>query len=229
MNTRWFCLASLLLCLFSASESSRAQGNNSSSSFCIYPSVWFPKMKKSDLLLRDTVGSGLTLGQEIDLEKDFGVRDGPRTFPGVRVCLGYRGSFFLRGGYQELNFAGNSAAGGPLEIAGYTIQPGSRVDVSTRFDFFEVGLESGVLIRRNQVLAGGKLQQWDTFLCAAACDAEEIASVCLGEPTVAFGDVGGDGQGGTVELVCEEEVAARQVAGEAADIVREGYGFLIDV
>ena len=141
MNTRWFCLASLLLCLFSASESSRAQGNNSSSSFCIYPSVWFPKMKKSDLLLRDTVGSGLTLGQEIDLEKDFGVRDGPRTFPGVRVCLGYRGSFFLRGGYQELNFAGNSAAGGPLEIAGYTIQPGSRVDVSTRFDFFEVGLQ----------------------------------------------------------------------------------------
>jgi len=40
--------------------------------------------------------------------------------------------------------------------------------------------------------------------------------------------VGGDGQGGAVELVGQEEVAARNALGQRADGVGEGDGLLVD-
>lgn len=46
---------------------------------------------------------------------------------------------------------------------------------------------------------------------------------------VALGDVGDDGQGGAVELVGEEEVAARETYGQRADGVGEGDGLLVDL
>ena len=48
------------------------------------------------------------------------------------------------------------------------------------------------------------------------------------EAAVAFGDVGGDGRGGAVELVSEEAVAAGEVFGSQADLVCEIDGLLVD-
>ena len=62
--------------------------------------------------------------------------------------------------------------------------------------------------RLKRFLTGGQFKQRHAFLYAASRDAEEVLSIWLGEPPVAFGDVGGDGERGAVELVGEEEVAA---------------------
>jgi len=60
-------------------------------------------------------------------------------------------------------------------------------------------------VRLKQFLPGGQFEQGDALLNAPAGDAEEVLSVGLGESPVALGDVCRDGQGGTVELVGEEE------------------------
>jgi hypothetical protein len=51
----------------------------------------------------------------------------------------------------------------------------------------------------------------------------------LRETAIAFGDVGGDGEGRAVELVGEEVLTAWEVLGEGADGVREVYGLLVDL
>ena len=96
-------------------------------------------------------------------------------------------------------------------------------------DLFEVGLELPVLGRLKEFLAAGQLKQRNALLHAAAGDAEEVLPVGLGEAAVAFGDVGGDGQGGPVELVGQEEVTSREALGQRADGVGESDGLLVDL
>ncbi len=80
----------------------------------------------------------------------------------------------------------------------------------------------------DQALSGGHVQQRDALLHAPAGDAEKALAVGLREAAVSFGDVGGDEDGGSVELVGEEEVTAGEGLGGRADGVGERYGFLVD-
>ena len=74
----------------------------------------------------------------------------------------------------------------------------------------------------------GQFQQWNAFLNRTAGDAEEVLAVGFCEATVAFRDVGGDGDRRTIQLICEEPVAACEVFGSQADLVCEIDGFLVD-
>ena len=49
-----------------------------------------------------------------------------------------------------------------------------------------------------------------------------------GEPSIASGNVGGDGNGGSIELVGKEAVATWEWFSEGTDTISEGNGFLID-
>jgi len=49
--------------------------------------------------------------------------------------------------------------------------------------------------------APSQFEEGYTFLGRGARDAKEVFAVGLGEPAVAFGQVGGNGKGGTIELV----------------------------
>jgi len=95
-------------------------------------------------------------------------------------------------------------------------------------NLLKIGLELLVPGRLKQLLSGGQFEQRNALLHAAAGDAEEVLSVGLGESAVAFGDVGGDGQGRAIELVGQEEVPARKAFRQRADGIGEGHGFLID-
>ena len=64
-------------------------------------------------------------------------------------------------------------------------------------------------------------QQRHAFLDRTAGDAEEVFAVGFCEATVAFGDVGRNGQGCAVELVGKESVTAGEVLGSRADLVCE--------
>jgi len=145
MRTRIFWFFCLLLFCIPGIGVSQNMSSGSQASFIVLPSFWFPEMKKSRLLIQDSVGSGPVLGEKVDLANTFGVDDGPEMFPGVRALLGYRGSFYLRLGYQELRFDGNSMATAPIEFAGYTIQANTPVDTSNRFDYFEVGVQYNLI------------------------------------------------------------------------------------
>ena len=79
-----------------------------------------------------------------------------------------------------------------------------------------------------QFAAEGEFEEGNAFLDRAAGDAEEVFSVGFREAAVAFGDVGGDGEGGAVELVGEEAVAAGEGFGSGADLVCEIDGSLVD-
>ena len=79
-----------------------------------------------------------------------------------------------------------------------------------------------------QTSTAGQFKEWDAFVDGAAGDAEEVFAVGLCEAAVAFGDVGGDGRGGAVELVSEEAVAAGEIFGSQADLVCEIDGLLVD-
>lgn len=76
-----------------------------------------------------------------------------------------------------------------------------------------------------QVSAERQFKQWDAFLDGAAGNAEEVFAVGFCEATVAFGDVGGDGERCTIELVSEESVTTGEVFGSRADLICEIYGF----
>ena len=61
-----------------------------------------------------------------------------------------------------------------------------------------------------QPAPSGQLQEGHALLCRTACDAEEVASVAFGEAAIPFRDVGGNGQCGSVELINQETVTARE-------------------
>ncbi len=85
-----------------------------------------------------------------------------------------------------------------------------------------------MLVCLKQLLTVGQFQQWHALLHTTTGDAEEILPVGFGESAVAFGNVGGDRQRETVELVGQEEVAARKALGQRAYGIGEGDGFLVD-
>jgi hypothetical protein len=93
---------------------------------------------------------------------------------------------------------------------------------------FQNGPQSGMPVGIKEILPRTKGQQRDTFLDAAAGDAEEVPAVGLRESPVALGNVCGDREGGAVELIGEEEVAARKAAGQRAYGVREVERLLVD-
>ena len=86
-----------------------------------------------------------------------------------------------------------------------------------------------MLVCGDEFLAACQFQQWYALLHAAASDAEKVLSVWFRESAVAFSNVGGSGQGCTVELISQEEVAAREALGQRADGIREGDSLLIDL
>ncbi len=79
-----------------------------------------------------------------------------------------------------------------------------------------------------QVSTLGQFQERHAFLDRAAGDAEEVSAVGFGEATGASGDVGGDREGGAVELIDGEAIAARESLGAGEDLVGEVDGFLLN-
>ena len=59
-----------------------------------------------------------------------------------------------------------------------------------RGDFFQVSLELLMIFGFQKLLAMGEFQKRHTFLNAPSGDAEEVAPVRFGEPTVPFGGFG---------------------------------------
>ena len=62
----------------------------------------------------------------------------------------------------------------------------------------------------------------------ASRDAKEVLAVGLGEAAVTLGYVGGDGEGGSVELTDQETVSPREFLGGLADFVGEVECLLVD-
>jgi len=81
---------------------------------------------------------------------------------------------------------------------------------------------------RQQAAPQGKLQERNAFLHRAPRDAEKVSAVGFGEATVSFGDVGGDREGGPVELISQKAVSAREAFGSGTDFVGEVDGPLVD-
>lgn len=83
-------------------------------------------------------------------------------------------------------------------------------------------------IRVNELLPHTKFEQRNALLDTSPCNPEEVLPVGLGESAIPFCNVGGDGQGGTIELVCEKEVSARKLLGQRADGIGKADGLLVD-
>ncbi len=66
-----------------------------------------------------------------------------------------------------------------------------------------------------------KLDESDALVCGASGDAEELPAVARSEPSVAFGDVRGDRDGGTGQLMGQNAVSAWEVRRPAGEIVGE--------
>ena len=73
-----------------------------------------------------------------------------------------------------------------------------------------------------------EFQQGYAFLDRAPGDAKEVFAIGNGEPPVALGDVGGDGERRSVELIDQEAVAAWKLLGELTDTVGEINRLLIN-
>ena len=72
-------LAVLIPLVFSAAAPGQIGSEKNPVSFSLFPSLWFAEMKKGELEILDSVGTGPILGQEVDLIDDLGVREGPNT------------------------------------------------------------------------------------------------------------------------------------------------------
>lgn len=95
-------------------------------------------------------------------------------------------------------------------------------------DFLEAGFELSVIGVGELSAATGEFQQRDAFLERAAGDGEEVAAVGFGKATVPLGEIGADGERGSVELVGKKAEAAIEAGSELADFVGEVEGFLVD-
>ncbi len=67
-----------------------------------------------------------------------------------------------------------------------------------------------------------------TFLNRSASNDEEVLAIGFGESAIALGDVGGDREGGTVELVDQKSVATGELFGGRTDLVGKVDGLLVD-
>jgi hypothetical protein len=73
----------------------------------------------------------------------------------------------------------------------------------------------------DQASPAGQFELGYAFLDRASCYAEEVFAIRFGEATVAFGDVRGDRQCGSVELVVKEALTALELFGSHANSVSE--------
>ena len=96
-------------------------------------------------------------------------------------------------------------------------------------DFFEFGAKLGVLELVDESVSVSNGKQRNTLLSRTAGNDEEALSIRLGEAAVAFGEIGGDGEGGAVELINQEVVSSREIFGEGGKAVGEIDCFLIDL
>ena len=81
-------------------------------------------------------------------------------------------------------------------------------------NFLHMGFQFRVAILRDERSARGQFQERHTFLNRAARDAKEIPPVGGGEPAIALGNIGGDGERGTIQLASEKAEAARELIGD---------------
>ena len=73
-----------------------------------------------------------------------------------------------------------------------------------------------------------QFEQGHAFLDRASRNPKEVPSIGFGEPAVSFGNVGGDGERGTVELVDEKTVTAWKAFGALTNCVSEVDRILVD-
>jgi hypothetical protein len=74
----------------------------------------------------------------------------------------------------------------------------------------------------------GQFKERHTFLHRSTGDAEEILAIPDREASVAFGDVGGNRQGRSIQLVDEEALATGKMFGSQADLISEIDRLLIN-
>ena len=73
-----------------------------------------------------------------------------------------------------------------------------------------------------------EFKERNAFLNRTARDAKKVLSIADGEPTVAFGNVGGDRQRRAIHLIDKKVESSRKRLGELADAVGKVDGFLIN-
>jgi len=95
-------------------------------------------------------------------------------------------------------------------------------------DLLQVDFELLMDFRRDEIPPAGQFEKGNAFLYAASGDAEEVLSVAFRESAVAFGDVGGNGQRRSIELVGKEIKAPRETTRDLRDSIGEIYGLLVD-
>ncbi len=88
-------------------------------------------------------------------------------------------------------------------------------------DHLKLGSQRRVTVTFYQPLPTSQFQQRDALLRRSPCDRKEVLPVGLGKATVALSEVGADGYGRTVELICEKVVSAWEVLCRRYDLVGE--------
>jgi hypothetical protein len=73
----------------------------------------------------------------------------------------------------------------------------------------------------DQASRAGQFELRHAFLDRASCYAEEVFVIRFGESSVAFGDIRGDRQCGSVELVDKESIPKLKLFCRLADVVSE--------
>ena len=56
-----------------------------------------------------------------------------------------------------------------------------------------------------------------------------MLAIRLCESAVAFGNIGGNGQGRSIQLVCKKVVSPWETPGQTCNLIGEVYGFLVDI
>ncbi len=86
-----------------------------------------------------------------------------------------------------------------------------------------------MFLLRDQAAAAREFKQRYAFLYRPASDDEEVPPVGFGEAAIAFGEIGGDREGSTIQLVGQEPITVRKLLRVAADGVGEIDALLVDL
>ena len=94
-------------------------------------------------------------------------------------------------------------------------------------EFFEAVPKLPLPVSIDKVAAHGQFKQRKALEDRPPCDREEVLAIGRRESAVALGEIGGNGDGGAVQLIGEEAVAARKVLGGGENLVGEVDGLLV--
>ena len=95
-------------------------------------------------------------------------------------------------------------------------------------DFLQPRLEFAVILHRQQLASQTQFQERNAVLDRTTGDAKEVLAVGSRESAVALGDVRGNRQCGSVELVDEKAVAARKLLCLLTNLIGEIDRLLVD-